>query len=100
MFEASVGDHSVESPVPPGCMQQIAVVAAEDLQTVLVAIVDLLRREVHSHRLRPAPLRKLEQVTVSAADFQQAEARPVAADLIEEIVELPLDTFFERSINR
>ena len=36
-------------------------------------------------------------MTVATADFQQAKARPVAANLIEQIVELPFDSGADRN---
>ena len=46
----------------------------------------------------PALRREPQQVAVAAADLQQAEAGPRAADLVEQIVELPLDALFERPV--
>ena len=39
-------------------------------------------------------------MTIAAADLEQAKAGAVAADLIEQIVQLPLDSLLQRLVGR
>ena len=86
--------------MPLAGFQQVAIGAAMHPQAIGVAISRLFRRDIDAHRKGVSLASQLQQVAVSAADFQQAKAGPIAPHLVEQVIELPLDALFQRGVGR
>jgi hypothetical protein len=100
VLQRPIGNYAVELPVPVGRFQQIAVRAAVHLQAVVSTVLHLLGRDIDAHRTGASFPRQFQQVAVTASNLQQPKARPVAADLVEKVVQLPLDSLFQRRVGR
>ena len=67
---------------------------------MVVAIIHLLNRNIHTERAGATLFRFSQQATIAAADIEQAKARPGAANLIKKIVDLSIDSILKRLVRR